>query len=883
MTRFVERLLRLYPGEGRRGLLLFAYLFLVISSLVASKATRDALFLEHYRAVQLPYVDMTIALLVGAVISLYLRLGRRIGLPRLQAGSLWLLSALSLTFWWLARQGSHSSKLVVVIYIWVGILSVLAPAQVWMLANFVVTTRGAKRVFGLIGSGAIAGWIVGGLLTRATVQRVGTENTLVGVAAALALSAGLVMVIWRERPANIAANDDAAATGGGLRKSLTLVWASPHLRAIATLILISSFVTTIAGWQFKAIAKEQIPQTDALAAFFGTFSLYAGLASLFVQLLLTGPLLRTFGIGFGLFLVPTLMAAGTAGVLATGGLVAAVLLKGSDQVLRYSIDKATLELLYLPVPRADTFQVKSVIDTVVWRCGDLFAGLLVLLLAGWLGLAPPELGWVNLALIVLWMSAASAAGRHYVRALTGSIHQHRLDVERASAGVLDRTSATIIAEGLASEDTGEVLYALDLFELEYRKRSHPAAPGLLTHAAPEVRLRAIRLLAEAGDATAIPTVERMLQDDRLDVRTEALLYLTQHAGIDPLHRIGELGAFDDYSIQAGMVAFLARPGQAQNVEAAGMMLDAMTQSEGDEGRRTRREAARLLGWLTDTFEPQLRRLLHDEDAQVAREAVIAAAAQQQHEPFVRDIIDRLGDPLIVPDAVDTLASFGEPIVGTLREYLADRSVARAIRREIPAVLLRIATPEAYTALVEHLGEPDSRIRFRIITALNKLSQMHPDWRPDAAVVDAVLKREIVGLYRSYQVTGAIERLTSNPERALAALEDTIGNDIERIFRLLKVLYPEMDLHSIYIGLQSRNLVVHDNALELMEAALTPQLRELLVPLLDGTVSVAVRVRAADRVTGVRIETATGLLHALELIDDPLLREAMQDTLATRFK
>lgn len=314
-----------------------------------------------------------------------------------------------------------------------------------------------------------------------------------------------------------------------------------------------------------------------------------------------------------------------------------------------------------------------------------------------------------------------------------------------------------------------------------------------------------------------------------------------------------------------------------------MMLDAMTQSEGPAGRRTRLEAARLLGWLTDTFEPQLRRLLHDEDAQVAREAVIAAAAQQQHEPFVRDIIDRLGDPLIVPDAVDALASFGERSVGTLREYLADRSVARAIRREIPAVLLRIATPEAYTALVEHLGDPDSRIRFRIITALNKLSQIHRDWRPDAAVVDAVLKREIVGLYRSYQVTGAIERLTSNPERALAALEDTIGNDIERIFRLLKVLYPEMDLHSIYIGLQSRNLVVHDNALELMEAALTPQLRELLVPLLDGTVSVAIRVRAADRVTGVRIETATGLLHALELIDDPLLREAMQDTLATRFK
>src|SRR5262245_34288227 len=104
VTRLIERLLRLHPGEGRRGLLLFSYLFLIIASLVASKATRDALFLEHHPAVQLPYVDITIAVLVGGVVSLYLRLGRRITLPVLQAGSLWLLAVISLTFWELARE-----------------------------------------------------------------------------------------------------------------------------------------------------------------------------------------------------------------------------------------------------------------------------------------------------------------------------------------------------------------------------------------------------------------------------------------------------------------------------------------------------------------------------------------------------------------------------------------------------------------------------------------------------------------------------------------------------------------------------------------------------------------------------------------------------------
>ena len=53
----------------------------------------------------------------------------------------------------------------IIIYVWVGVLSVLVPSQVCTLANYVMTTREAKRAFGFIGSGAILGWIVGGYLT----------------------------------------------------------------------------------------------------------------------------------------------------------------------------------------------------------------------------------------------------------------------------------------------------------------------------------------------------------------------------------------------------------------------------------------------------------------------------------------------------------------------------------------------------------------------------------------------------------------------------------------------------------------------------------------------------------------------------------------------
>ena len=71
-------------------------------------------------------------------------------------------------------------------------------------------------------------------------------------------------------------------------RSLRLIRESAYLKSIAALILISALTTTIAGWQFKAIAKAAVPGTDDLAMFFGTFNMIAGLMSLVLQLVLTG-------------------------------------------------------------------------------------------------------------------------------------------------------------------------------------------------------------------------------------------------------------------------------------------------------------------------------------------------------------------------------------------------------------------------------------------------------------------------------------------------------------------------------------------------------------------------------------------------------------------
>ena len=199
MLRRLERVLDLRPGELGRGLLLFAYLFFVIGSFTVGKAVRDALFIDEFGAMLLPYADMAIAAIVGIWVSIYLRIARRANVRSLLMGSLGFFALNCLAFWYLTHI-SDAPWLTPVLYVWVGMFGVVAPAQVWTLANYVLTTREAKRMFGFIGSGATAGWIIGGFITRYTATRFGAESSLLGMAVCLVIAGVLVDRLWVLRP-----------------------------------------------------------------------------------------------------------------------------------------------------------------------------------------------------------------------------------------------------------------------------------------------------------------------------------------------------------------------------------------------------------------------------------------------------------------------------------------------------------------------------------------------------------------------------------------------------------------------------------------------------------------------------------------------------------
>ena len=871
-VRVLETLLHLRHGDLPRGSLLFAHLFLVICAYVVGQVVRDALFLARFPASMLPFVDLGSVLLVGAVAAAYIRAGRRATLRTLVVGSLLLFAAMAVLLWWFVARRVVWGGLFGIVYMGVGAFGVLAPAQVWTLANYTLSPREAKRLFGLLGSGATSGAIAGGFLSSLLVRRIGVEGLLLLFAGCVGAAAVVAEAIWRRRLASSGEGEGEAAPTAvagprSLGESLRLILTSPALRALAGLIVVSSFVTSVVGWQFKALAQQNVSGKEALAAFFGALNGSVGVLAVLAQVFVTPRVLKRLELGTVLLVLPVALATGSVGLLVWGSLAAAVALRVGDKVLRYSVDRPAVELLYLPLPPGLKVQIKSFIDTVVWRLGDGLAGLAVLVFATIGGVGPLWMSGVTLAAIAGWLTLAVRSRGRYVAMLREAIHQHRLDAERAAAPALDRSATELLAAELDAAEPDQILYALELFTVGRQPAHHPALRGLLQHPSPEVRERALQILSAAGDKEVVGEAERLLADPHPGVRTEALLYLARHSSVDPVARLQELREFPEYGVRAAVVAALARSGE-ENRELARALLHSMAVEPGPEGARTRLEAARLGAALPEPLAGPLGRLILDPDVEVSR-AAIHAVSRLDPRPFVRPLMKRLGDPKVGAEAAAALAAADEQALPALREALADLRSPLEVRREVPAILATIATPAAAGVLHEHLLEPDGGLRSRVIIALNTLARSRPEIPLDVPLLETALAAEILGHYRSHQILDRLGEGGDNP--AAQGLREAMGQEVERIFRLLTLLFPGHDFHSAFVGLQSGNAVIRGQALDFLESVLRPGMRRLLMPLIDGDVGLAERARLAERMVGSTLPRPEEAVAALAGSRDSWLR------------
>jgi AAA family ATP:ADP antiporter len=874
VVRYVERALNVKRDELAPAALLFLYLFFAIGCYIMGQSAGDALFLSAYPS-YLPHGIVATAVVVGIFTSVYIRLSHRWRLEKLVIGSLLLFAAGFAVFGWLARSGEQVYPLV---YTWVYTAGGLVPAMGWTLANHSLTTREARRVFGFIGAGAILGAPCAGFLTATLTRRaqVRPETLLLVIAVGLAFCALWVKLLFRHRRERLAEADWAASAAGGTPKNLSQVWSyvrgSRYLLLIMALISIGCCATTVVGYQFKLIARESF-QGDkaALAAFFGTFNGYIGLSSFVLQMLVTGRLLRSFGIRVTLFVMPVVFLAGSMAVLLAPALLTASILRGSQGLLRYSVDKSTTELLYLPVtPPAVKGQIKSFIDGFVWRMADGLGGIALFIFGNRMNFSPGRMSLLNFGFLITWIAIAYGVRREYLTVLRSAIEQRRLDPGRTAAGMLDSTTTEVLAHSLEQGSEQQALYGLSLFEMGREPAWHPALRKLLEHPSAAVRQRALHLLTGAGNHEVVPQVEKLLGDDALEVRAEALQYLVVHAHKDPLHLLETARDVPAHCLQSAVATYLVRTGDPDCQAAASHILQGMLSATGPEGEAARREAARALGSIPgpSVFHVELLALLRDSNPEVVEQALLAAGRIRSGE-LLPGVVEELGEPRFLGAARAALLQYGDEAVETLRRQLNDAATPKNVRRQIPKVLARMATPDSAAALAGSLIQSDPEVRYEVIKALNQLRVKQPKLLTAAADISHMLDYELLAYYRSFQILAALEAQNGHlPTSAKAhplviqAVRERMREEFERVFRLLGLVYAPSDIYNAYLGLTSHRPQLQANALEVLEHVLPPDLFRRLSEVADPESTTERRLALAQRLCQTRVNSGAEALRIL---------------------
>src|SRR4029434_8359312 len=166
-----------------------------------------------------------------------------------------------------------------------------------------------------------------------------------------------------------------------------------------------------------------------------------------------------------------------------------------DGTLRYSLDKTTREVLFLPLPAGLRFRAKPFIDVTMEKVGKAFAAVLILVFIRPWGLALDwrRLSYGSLVMTAVWIAVALVAWREYRRAFRASIGSRTIAPGTLRTELADAATIETLVEELSHPDEAAVLYAIDM--LEALDKRHLVTPLLLQHESPRVRARTLRALA----------------------------------------------------------------------------------------------------------------------------------------------------------------------------------------------------------------------------------------------------------------------------------------------------------------------------------------------------------------------------------------------------
>ena len=825
LYRLLSRVVDIRQGEQAIAVLLFVYFFLITAPHTIIKTVRYTEILDKFEGIQgLPLGYLLSALVTGFVVVLFSKIQATIPKQILSISSLvfFIITGLILS----ALISSGGRVLSLIFWVWAYVLTAVVLAQFWLTMQDVFNPREAKRLIGFFGSGGLLGGVFGGLVAKAFSDPDLAWLSLPAACFLLFVCIFVVRAIYiktRSMPSaskSVSSSEKSAeAKKAGFKDSWNTVRKNRYLLLIASMVMMTVIVSTLIDFQFSSIVDLKFADKAEKQGFFGLF--WAGLTmfAFLVQLILTSKLIRRFGIQSTLLLAPIILIACSGVFLVFPvALAAAILVRGSEESLAFSLNQSVREILYIPVSSEVRAKAKIFIDLFLNRIAKAIAGILILiimviikfsgvdyasavasgdkaLIAAATIIIVRSFGIAVIFLILFWFALNLRGGRQYVVTIKENIKLKWGRADKDVAEKVDVDYTKLIFDTIESKGRSSALYAMHMYDLLKQDRLTPEIKTLISQKADEVKAASISDMFNAEGAMWFPDVEDDLEQDDLEANIKEILSLDAYQEVMKAH--------------------------------TDQVMEDSKKAEIDK-----MEVAKAIGMMAPDapLVDRLEALIYDASPEVARYA-IESAAKLKKPDHLQALIHRLSSPLTREDAISALLKYGNEAVGAMNAYLGDHHKDIDLRKALVAALARMGTQEATNVLMRDLDRKASDLDTEIIDALDRIRSE----KPEIHISPNITKRETLSLIKRYCKT-FLELQELKAGKKDVELRDRLQKQLNThfmdIFKLLGLFYPHEDITKAYQNIARGTKDSTAYAIEMLDNILSKDLRDVLLRLIE---------------------------------------------------
>jgi AAA family ATP:ADP antiporter len=414
-TGFLERVFCIEPGEVKVVFSSFAYFFFLMASYFILRPLRDTMG-TVYGVAHLQELFTGTFVLSFIAAPVFAGFASRIRLATFLPWVYWFIAITMVVFYVLFQRVANDRWVAAAFYVWLSTFNLITISVFWSLMADIFSTGQARRLFGFIAAGGTLGTIMAPAFVTLFVKAVGTNNLVLISAGGFAMCALLVRLLESEKQKLISTGAETQPTtlsrslGGNPFDGYALLFRSRYLLMIALFLLLMTWISTVIYFQLGDLISKDFASRAARTQAYATIDLATNSIAILIQLFGTGRFVQRFGVTAGLLLNPVIMVVAFLAVAFSPVL----LVLGGIQVVRrfseYAIAKPSRDMLFTIVDQQAKYKAKNVIETVVYRFGDLTSA--------WLSAAILPFGVAGLAIFgiaisVLWFPVAFVMGRQY--------------------------------------------------------------------------------------------------------------------------------------------------------------------------------------------------------------------------------------------------------------------------------------------------------------------------------------------------------------------------------------------------------------------------------------------------------------------------------------